>query len=390
MGLNSFLFRKYAWLLPFLLLIFCAQGNKVVARERTFSAAGVPAVTDTAHYDRTTKNVTFFEKPMSGFVIGNLYNIRLDDGRYGNLLLAAVEMDQMGVRYYFYMGSKIYAAPPNLSDVLQAGLIGNTIAIVNDGGVRYIPAFKVVPFTDTALRKYCKAFVAIGSIKYMADSSQNGGSSGDVQSLAELSAELASSIKLLSMRQQQDESLMGVRSTVVAFDYIATTRDSAKAAKPKVVWIFNEKEISAAARQQLGDSFYFDEVNEFAPIGNDAGNDVLYGYHNWRQANPNENIMTYARVLQQESGLPFPDLNVTEMSKVDYQEIGYVQAEQQIIGLCYAQIILEGKLEPGLKKIGLRSLQRQWSKEFLTLIPEELHAEWLHALDLEQKGLEKF
>jgi uncharacterized protein YfeS len=112
------------------------------------------------------------------------------------------------------------------------------------------------------------------------------------------------------------------------------------------------------------DPIFTDEVNEYGPLGNDTGADVLGHYRQWRESG-NRPGQFLSHLLQAweigDCDWDDQDANVIveEMQRSHKAVFERLTRDDAIIALAFAQIIVDGEAQPKVLERALKALQRQ-------------------------------
>lgn len=162
------------------------------------------------------------------------------------------------------------------------------------------------------------------------------------------------------------------------------------------------------AQALMTEDFYFSPIEETGPFGSDDGWDVAYGFREWRVSNSNTSPVTYLKELIAGWQYPFFDYNELDTAKINayiYQnnELSEKEIQQRIntlkevsrnspnppdmddkllrqvilsssqdlngtyllgqdnaiIGIGFAQFVLEGRLDKDIKALTETAIKRQ-------------------------------
>src|SRR5665213_1571742 len=133
--------------------------------------------------------------------------------------------------------------------------------------------------------------------------------------------------------------------------------DSDRDARP------NRAAFHQRARQVLPDDFFWDCADEFAPVGDDNGADVLNAYRDWRFAHSPEDCESFLKNLLRRWELPenWADESTREipkdLSRAD--EYPYRTGDKALIAFAFSQIMVDGKLDARARDSALRAIDRQ-------------------------------
>ncbi|MEL7223178.1 MAG: hypothetical protein AAGJ93_17770 [Bacteroidota bacterium] len=139
-------------------------------------------------------------------------------------------------------------------------------------------------------------------------------------------------------------------------------------------WIFCKENAHPKAIELLQEDFYWDAVDDFAPFGSDNGHDMLYMYRNWRIEHPDGSIDDFILRYEQLWGFPFKHLFELDVNKIDSFQDGsyyFISIDKGLIALCFAGLVLDGKIDADTRKLALHAYQRQLSDEVKVLYDSE-------------------
>jgi uncharacterized protein YfeS len=173
---------------------------------------------------------------------------------------------------------------------------------------------------------------------------------------------------------------------------------------------FSLKTAHPNAQALMAEEFYWSPVEDTAPFGSDSGFDAAYGFREWRLRNKNSSPVTYLNELVQRWQFPFFDYNEMDTLKIqEYISTGtpldeatiqqYIQIMKEgnkkspdprtkelddkqlrdiiistlsqmggtylvsqdnaIIGIGFAQFVLEGKIDSDMKEVTTKAITRQ-------------------------------
>jgi uncharacterized protein YfeS len=112
------------------------------------------------------------------------------------------------------------------------------------------------------------------------------------------------------------------------------------------------------------DPIFTDSANEYGPLGNDTGHDVLADYRRWR-AGGNRPGQFLPHLLQAweigDYDWDDQDANVIveEMERSRQAVFERLTRDDAIIALAFAQIIVDGAAQPKVLERALKAVQRQ-------------------------------
>jgi uncharacterized protein YfeS len=137
------------------------------------------------------------------------------------------------------------------------------------------------------------------------------------------------------------------------------------------IWDVTKETAHPRARQLLSDSIVWDYGDSDSPLGTDTGADVFADYLDFHVANPRGDIMEFIR--EQLTGLQIPD---TDWDLVDEKRLekalgidngfAVLIRDDFIASLAFAQLLLEGKVDPMVRERAITALKRQATEAVLT------------------------
>lgn len=112
------------------------------------------------------------------------------------------------------------------------------------------------------------------------------------------------------------------------------------------------------------DPLFTDEVNEYGPLGNDTGADVLGHYRQWRKSgNRPGQFLPHLLEAWEIGDYDWDDqdanLIVEEMQRSQKAVFERLTRDDGIIALAFAQIIVDGAAQPKVLERALKAVQRQ-------------------------------
>lgn len=125
---------------------------------------------------------------------------------------------------------------------------------------------------------------------------------------------------------------------------------------------------SEAAQKIMVDKFYYDPLDNWSPFGNDTGSDTYYLYTDWKKEHPHESIRMFVNDELVDLGYPNFDLNLdgsdpeklkNVVDSMVNQYLGLNSINNSIISLAFAQLFLEGRIEPEVKKWAEAAFSRE-------------------------------
>ena len=150
---------------------------------------------------------------------------------------------------------------------------------------------------------------------------------------------------------------------------------------------------SPKAKEILTNEIFWDLSNEFAPFGSDEGFDGFWCFEKWLRANPSENVMVYLRYLASYFRLEFNQIYQTRISDLENRNLILIEDfDDEIIAVCFGQLILQGFIQRSLLRIGTIALERQATTFVLhhRMDSEDLKAERKMILEILLVALDRY
>lgn len=128
-------------------------------------------------------------------------------------------------------------------------------------------------------------------------------------------------------------------------------------------WELTPEKGHPVARKLLRDPFFWAVADDGAPLGSDAGADTLAHYREWRRKNPGKAVeMPLLEVLKKwddrTSGVePRDEEQLRKVLEEDGLDI--VANDDYHIALAFAQLVLEGSIDPTVRELALKAIRRE-------------------------------
>jgi uncharacterized protein YfeS len=125
------------------------------------------------------------------------------------------------------------------------------------------------------------------------------------------------------------------------------------------------------ARAALTDAFFWDASDDTAPFGSETGRDVLEALRDFRDEHPRESPIQLLDELLARWEVVSDHWDAVEADAVqaigEADEYSLLTRDEAVIALAFAQIIIEGKVDPEARRRAVFALKRQ-------SLPALLHA----------------
>src|SRR5580692_5395575 len=120
-------------------------------------------------------------------------------------------------------------------------------------------------------------------------------------------------------------------------------------------WEFTRKHAHSKARTLLNKAFYWDDSEADSPLGNETGRDTATSYREWCSDKRRAGVRRFLEQLMQGWALADTDWDVLDIERLQSQlqqdAFQILTRDDMVIGLAFAQMILEGKIDPEVKRI---------------------------------------
>ena len=128
-------------------------------------------------------------------------------------------------------------------------------------------------------------------------------------------------------------------------------------------WEFTRKQAHLKARARLNKAFYWEEDDANSPLGSETGHGTASAYEEWCRDKRRAGVRRFLEQLMQGWGLADTDWDVLDVERLQSQlqqdAFQILTRDDMGIGLAFAQMILEGKVDPEVKRIALLAVERQ-------------------------------
>jgi len=117
------------------------------------------------------------------------------------------------------------------------------------------------------------------------------------------------------------------------------------------------------AQEALTDAFFWDGNDLGAPLGGDTGRDVLEALRDAREADPRGNILVVLDEILAGWEVANDSWDVVRESEVqtigEDDELSLLTRDEAILALAFAQIVVDGRVDPEVRRRALLALTRQ-------------------------------
>ncbi len=117
------------------------------------------------------------------------------------------------------------------------------------------------------------------------------------------------------------------------------------------------------ARAALGDDFFWDTRDPCSPFGDETGQQVLEALRDFRVEEPRGAPLSLLAELLARWEVADASWDVVDADEVQAvgadDELGLLVRDEAILALAFAQLIVDGKIEPELRRRALLAITRQ-------------------------------
>jgi uncharacterized protein YfeS len=117
------------------------------------------------------------------------------------------------------------------------------------------------------------------------------------------------------------------------------------------------------AREALVDAFFWDASDPCSPFGDETGREVLEAFRDFRIEEPRGNPLALLGDLLARWEVADQAWDAVEADEVQAigadDELGLLLRDEAVVALAFAQIVVEGRVEPEVRRRALLALTRQ-------------------------------
>jgi uncharacterized protein YfeS len=141
-------------------------------------------------------------------------------------------------------------------------------------------------------------------------------------------------------------------------------------------WDIDPEKAHPKAVAAFTDKFWWDCTEDYGPFGNDDGHPVFADFREWRETHPQISPLKFWSVILDGWGVKYHALANVEIETVRQllrnDSFSLHAHDQTIIAVAFAQIYVEGRVDPDVKTLAAYAIDRQ-------LLPEVIDEEWIDA-----------
>ena len=117
------------------------------------------------------------------------------------------------------------------------------------------------------------------------------------------------------------------------------------------------------AREGLTEAFFWDPTDPCAPFGDETGQEVLEAFRDFRVEEPRGAPLSLLGTLLERWEVADASWDTVEPDEVQAlgadDELGLLLRDEAILALAFAQIVVEGRVDPEVRRRALLALTRQ-------------------------------
>ena len=290
--------------------------------------------------------------------IGNCYTYEIKKDTFVGLLLSEILYENKVTYYSFIISGKFFNEIPSKDEYKNAGLCGLKIPNAEIGN--YTITFCKYSMPEKELELCLPRLKVIDHVNISMHNEY--GSTGVINKFEELE----NVFLIFKKHNEETENLkkFNLPSSVyetVSWIKLHLKNNPAELAQPITIWRLNKETAHPKAVSLMKEDWFWSEIDDLSPFGNDDGADALYLFKDWREDNKNVNPEFFLIDLDKRWGMSFAHKEITseaELENIEKQNQFYRNIDRSIIGTAFAQIALEGTLSNRLKELAIKAIQR--------------------------------
>jgi uncharacterized protein YfeS len=323
-------------------------------------------------YDNPAADADTSIKPI--LKIGGCYAYEMAKDSFACFLVFGVTKEDDMIFYSFFTGGDILKELPTKKEFQKNGIWGRKVPM--EGGDARL-TFDQFSIEEKDLAPVLPKIALIDEIKISYKNEV--GSMHVIYSLNEI----PESIDLLlthNKRMKEEPSFFPqYPNEIVSWDNIVLASNASEIPVPTAPWIFSRKTAHPVAVAAFTEDWYWNEGDDISPFGNDGGNDALKLFREWRLDHPNEEPANFIPELESVWGMSFAHMHSDkeeDLEKISRKNPYYSSLDESIIGVAFGQLLLEGKISPTLKELGLKAIRRTEAPFTMKNVREEARDEF--------------
>ena len=288
--------------------------------------------------------------------IGDCISFNNKNNEYYVIILHSISKTQKSITYNFVQLADSFSQKPDIKAILASKFVGQDVLhYSNDNTRSYEKGYKLIHIEHSDLLEMTANLLKIGNVPINNKllNVSEGGYSTSLFSLLQ-SIEIAKKANIGCQKYPL--------SLILDTNHPSSNNDIIE------TWELAQESAHPVAQKLLPHDFFWDVCHFHAPFGNDDGWDVLHIFKNWRQEHPStpsdKFITSY---LAKRWQFPIFHLKMTAIDNIpDFiSSYSMQRIDYAVICACFAQIVLEGKVDYHLKSLAIKAIKRQLDERIL-------------------------
>jgi uncharacterized protein YfeS len=290
--------------------------------------------------------------------IGGCYAIEVKKDSLACITVIRVNKEEDKIYYSFFIGGKFFSTIPSSAEFRMAGLWGREIP----GPETTTLGLDMLTIDEKSLIPALDKFHLIETISVSKKNLMNVGSSAYIDTLEDIIQHIQFfPVHNSRIKEEKNPLLKAYPYQVYSWENIAIATDPSDIVQPEITWRLSPKTAHPQAAELMQEDWYWSEIDDLSPFGNDDGNDAFYLFKEWREKNPSVEPSVFLIVLEKKWQMSFAHkaaTNENELPAIEKQNMFYRNIDRSIIAVALGQIVLEGKISPRLKELGIKAIKR--------------------------------
>jgi uncharacterized protein YfeS len=289
--------------------------------------------------------------------IGDCLVTQLSDSTFIGIMIYGISQTSSSIAYELAFSGRPFKELPSFTTLKNAGIVGQLIPSTSE----WVVGFCISTVSDSLLKQHQKDFRFIENIP-IAQVENRIHRGGFISNLEEITG--ASKRILAEKKDEIASAIMPQKSPeILPVDYLIKAGKELSQKKPVFYWELSYQTAHPEAQKLMKEDWWYSSSYDFSPLGNDDGHDAFYGFRSWRKKNAKIEPSRFFLQLEEEWETTFAQKRLTEyeeIKKAKQQNILYGSIDYAIIGVAFAQLILEGEISADLKEYALKAIKRQY------------------------------
>lgn len=314
--------------------------------------------------------------------IGGCYIYEIKKDTIAGLLLAEVRKEEDSVYYSFLLSGNFFTTIPSLKEYQKAGLSGSEIPDFSSRGFQ--KAFNKYFISEQKLKSHINKFKMLDKIN-LSKKNCYGGVSG-IDNFEQLVDEFKF-FELRNIETEKQIKQMGIpvaKYAIIEWNNLIVTNNPEEIVKPETIWILSPKTANPKASAVMKEEWFWSSFDDLSPFGNDDGADAFHFFRDWRENNPQTEPTVFIMELERSWAMSFSHIKndkEEDLPSIEKTNWLYRNVDRAVIALAFGQIVLEGKISPKLKELGIKAIERTNTDFTMEGMSEENKAEYKKRLE---------